>query len=351
MAQLRDSVFLESAPRIDSERGILFGVKLLGRLSRNNREYAREAMESAAPRYSGLKVYVDHPVNGNAERSVDRWAGTIQNARFEEDGIYGDIKLRTKSPFFEGIVEAARDFPKDVGFSHVAEGSTRMEGETEIVESIKEVFSVDLVTDPATTRGIFESRRTKPATLKTAIESLPEGPVRKRLVEMMGGGYIDGGMSFEAESEPADPLAQMSSLCKELIAMLGETLKALATKKDTPPADPATPPIDTPVVEEPEDEMKPEDEKKQAEQQLAFESVKKENAELKAKALLLESGREASDIRVKALASAAEDDREALLESWPLQEASERPLSSPPLIESAGAFDFDKPGSFSARYR
>jgi hypothetical protein len=353
--ELRERVFLESAPRIDADKGVLFGVKLLGSNSRNNRRYSNEAMESAAPRYSGKKIYVDHP-GDTAERSIDRWAGTIQNARFQDDGIYGDIKLRKESGFFKGILEAAQDFPKDIGFSHVADGKTRFDGDTEVVESIKEVFSVDLVTDPATTSGIFESLQ-KPKTLKTAIESLPDGPVRKRLVEMIGGGMLDGELSFGDEKEPADPLAQMSSLCKELIGMLGETLKALASKKETPApeADPLAP-TDPPEAEAPEDEMKPAEEKpadpnqEADEQKFAFESVKRENAELKARTLLLESGREATDVRVKALASADEADRAALLESWPKTQEAVRPASSPPLVESVD-FDLSTPGSFAARYR
>lgn len=80
-----------------------------------------------------------------------------------------------------------------------------------------------------------------------------------------------------------------------------------------------------------------------------------ENAELKAKALLLESGREATPVRVKALAEAAEADRQPLLESWPITESSDRPHRSPPLLESEASdlndVDFSDPEKFAARYR
>ena len=80
-------------------------------------------------------------------------------------------------------------------------------------------------------------------------------------------------------------------------------------------------------------------------------AVRRENAELKAKSLLLESGREATPARVKALAAASDEDRVELLESWPVAEG-ERPARSPALQESfAAEFDFSTPGSFASRYR
>lgn len=347
MAKLLETVYLESASGVDAESGVLRGVKLLGMESRNKRRYKREGMQKAVSLYEGLKIYVDHPSRDDAggERKMKDWAGVITKARFESDGIYGDVKLRKESEHFRGIIEAATEFPKAVGFSHVADGESDYEGDTEIVESIKKVFSVDLVTDPATTGGFFESKR--PATVKTTVESLPESPVRKRLIEMMGSGLLDGGLPMD--DQPADPLA---SLCQELIRMLGDTLKALASKE------PVTPPA--PAAPAPEDdmEMKAQLESLQKEHADLKESSAKlaaENAELKAKALLLESGREATPVRVKALAEAAEADRQPLLESWPITESADRPHRSPPLLESEASdlndVDFSDPEKFAARYR
>lgn len=86
--------------------------------------------------------------------------------------------------------------------------------------------------------------------------------------------------------------------------------------------------------------MNDEDKKKADETAKAFESLQKTHAEAtrklaeaEAKSQLLESGREATEARVKALANAAEADRPALLESWPASEqqaAPERPSWSPP---------------------
>lgn len=368
MARILETIYLDSSAQVDAEKGEIRGVKLLGMESKNKRRYTLEAMTNAVPLYQGRKVYVDHPKRAEIEsdRSMDRWAGTIKNVRFSENGIYGDIKLRKKSDFFDGIIEAAQDFPMDVGFSHVADGESRMDKDTEIVESIKEVFSVDLVTDPATTHGLFESRRpTKNTkTVKGVIESLPDGVQRTRLIEMMDDGYIDGSMSMTDDETPVDPLTQMSGLVKELITMLGETLKVLAMKKDTPAPDAKPDPV-APLV--PEEELKKEPavdatpndpasgDPMATEQNKKFPELESKLAMLEAKTLLLESGREATPVRIKALAAAAEADRKELLESWPQKniDLAERPLRSPALLESEGLseFDFSQPGSFAARYR
>jgi hypothetical protein len=334
------------------EDGVIRGAKLLGLNSRNGRRYEGKALDAAKSLYEGRKVYVDHPRREDTgDRSFNDWAGVIENVTYRKgSGLYGDVVLRQESPYFKGIVEAASNpkFRKSCGFSHVADGESTFEGDTEIIESIKEVFSVDLVTDPATTAGIFES--VKPTTVKEAIETLPDGDVRKRLLEMVDLGSIDGGAPMEGEQAP-DPLSQMSSLVKELITMLGETLKALAMKKDTPAPAPIAPAKDKEngALPPADDPSAPQDEEK-----AQFEKMQRENAELKAKNLLLESGIEATAARIKALASIEDEaERKELLESWPVVESVERPQRSPALIESVGStdFDFSQPGSFAARYR
>jgi hypothetical protein len=313
--RLLETVYQESAPRIDSEAGILYGVKLLGENSRNGRRYTPEAMRNAVPLYEGRKSFVDHPERDkiSEDRKFGDWSGVFRNVRYVEGkGIFADQHLRKSGEHFQGILEAAQQFPNAVGYSHVAEGESKVEGNTEIVESIKEVFSVDLVTDPATTAGFFESHT--PRTVKQALESLPDTPTRTRLIEMVDGGYLDG--SFSANN--ADPL---QSVVLALVDALTKALENLSMKAHE------APPHEAPVLPPPEDDAAAPDDQMPA----AMEALRRENAELKAKGLLLESGREATPVRIKALAACTDEDREALLESWPLLEGEDesRPQRSP----------------------
>lgn len=353
MATLLETVYQESATTV-GEDGVLRGVKLLGINSRNGRRYEAAALKKAGGLYEGRKVYVDHPQRESAgeDRSFADWAGVIENVKYrKDDGLYGDIVLRKESEHFRGIVEAASHpkFHKSCGFSHVAEGESHFDGDTEIIESIKEVFSVDLVTDPATTAGMFESTRKKPKTIKQALESLPEGTIRTKLIEMMAGYGLDMGMDGDSKS---DPHAQLGSIIQQLVNALTETLHTLAAVKEAPPAAAPPAPPAPPAEPEAEDEDVMPDEQPPKEQPPEFESLQRELSELKAKTLLLESGREATPARIKALAVAAEDDRKELLESWPAAESIEKPFRSPPANINGEhiQFDFSQPGSFAARY-
>ncbi len=356
MAQLLETVYQE-LPATVSE-GVIRQAKLLGHKSRNGRRYEAKALQDAVGLYEGRKVYVNHPARDDAgDRPFEDWAGVIENVRYKKDGLYGDVVLRTESTHFKGIVEAATNpkFSKSCGFSHVADGESHFDGDTEIVESIKEVFSVDLVTDPATTKGMYESARKRGKnTFKELLETLPESAERTRLVEMTGE-YGIAGMSMGAEEgKPADPLGEISAMCKELIKMLGE---ALVAKNTAPPPAPPVPnanPNANPAADPTAAKESPEeDEEMSEEDKTAFESLKRENAELKASKLLLESGRDATKARMKALAN-CETDEEALelLESWPkIEEHGGRPARSPAVIETAFDFPRDNTEKFAALLR
>jgi len=350
--RLTETTYQDTAPRIDAENGILYGVKLLGSESRNGRRYTKQAMQEAVGLYEGRKIYVNHPKPDEMgeDRQFESWAGESQDPEVRDDGIYGNVRLRKKSGYFEGIIEAAEHFPMAVGFSHVADGESRYEGDTEIVESIKEVFSVDIVTDPATTAGFFESRRKPKKTVKQSIESLPDGPQRRRLVEMMGDYDDFGDMGAASSSQPTDALGEIATMCRTLIQMLGEALVA----KNTPPPAPIVPaetppPGDQPPGDPNEDEEMTEEDKQKIN---AFESLQRENSELKASKMLLESGRQPTSARMKALANCENDEeREELLESWPTAEQSARPAHSPSLIETDTGFPIDNPEKFAALLR
>lgn len=369
MAQLVETVYMSKRPVVNRESGTISGVKLLGAESKNGRRYSEKAMKSASRLYVGAKNFIDHD-RESEERGLADWASIITEAHVESDGVFGTLKLRKQSPHYAPLMEAAEDpdFHKAFGMSHVAEGSTKLDGSTELVEDVTEVLSVDFVTSPATTKALSESarRQRRPIasktvkatleslkTIKATLESLPVTPVRKRLVEMLGDGADAGGLNVGKGDMPNDALGQMATIANTLIAMLGDTLKALAAKPDPaaaapaiPGADPNQPPAEesnsnpfgeeSPDGDDPEDPSKTEGTPMTPEEKTKMDGLRRENAELKAKNLLLESGREATAVRIKALASAAEADRKALLESWPVKAAgkTERPASSPPMYES-----------------
>jgi hypothetical protein len=143
-----------SGSRVDAANGIIRGVKLLGLVSKNGREYTPEALRGAAEHYANRPINIDH---GDGRRSYKDRIGRVLSAECRADGLYGSIQLNPKHPLTEQLLWDAEHSPQSVGLSHDAVGRTvRRDGKT-IVEKIESVRSVDLVADPATTGGLFES--------------------------------------------------------------------------------------------------------------------------------------------------------------------------------------------------
>jgi len=144
--------------RIDPTSGVLRDVKVLGRRSRNGRCYTSTPLRAALPFYEGIRVNINHRPRGATDESPlgDRF-GVLRRVRLLADGIFADLHYLTRHPLAEMIVEAARRMPEALGLSHNAEGRAVVRDGVEIIEEITRVVSVDLVSDPATTRGLFES--------------------------------------------------------------------------------------------------------------------------------------------------------------------------------------------------
>ena len=144
--------------RVDPRQGVIRGVKILGLESRNGRSYRPEALSQAAPLYEGAKVNVNHPKGTpNAPRDYQDRIGVIRNVAVRPEGLFGDFQFNPKHALAEQLVWDAEHAPENVGFSHNVEARTGRNGDRVVVEAILRVQSVDLVADPATTRGLFES--------------------------------------------------------------------------------------------------------------------------------------------------------------------------------------------------
>ncbi len=144
---------------VDRQAGLIRGVKILGLKSRNGRIYLPEALEKAAPLYERAKVNVNHP-KGNAEvpRDYQDRLGVICNVVLRpHEGLFGDLQFNPKHALAEQLIWDAEHLPENVGLSHHVEARTRRSGDQVVVEEILRVQSVDVVADPATTRGLFES--------------------------------------------------------------------------------------------------------------------------------------------------------------------------------------------------
>ncbi len=144
--------------RVDAQAGVIRGVKLLGLESRNGRTYLPDTLAQAARLYEDAKVNVNHPKGNPAgPRDYQDRIGTIRGVAMRAgEGLFGDFHFNPKHALAEQLIWDAEHAPENVGFSHNVEARTSRRGDRVVVEAILRVQSVDLVADPATTRGLFE---------------------------------------------------------------------------------------------------------------------------------------------------------------------------------------------------
>ena len=157
------------AARVDRDKRLIRGVKLLGRESVNGRIYSLEAIQDAYQRrlYEGIAVYVNHPDKPNDPRAIGEKLGRIVNVQLIEGELYGDLEYLESNRDAALICEMAERMDSQLGCSHNASGSGEDDAEGIFhVRKIDEARSIDIVTEPATTAGFFEQRGRQPVAIK-----------------------------------------------------------------------------------------------------------------------------------------------------------------------------------------
>lgn len=156
------------ALKTDREKGVIHGVKILGLQSKNGRVYPKETVARAVPLYEGAKANVNHAAG---PRSYGDRIGQLRGVRLGEgeSGLFADFHFNPKHALAEQLLWDAEHAPENLGFSHTVEAKISRQKGAVVVEQILSVQSVDLVADPATTRGLFESH-TEPSKGASAME-------------------------------------------------------------------------------------------------------------------------------------------------------------------------------------
>lgn len=377
--ELRERITADGA-RVDREAGVIHGVKLLGSLSTNRRKYSAKAIEQAAKMYEGAAVNVDHPSKpGTGERSVTDGIGWIQSVEVKDGVPYGDLHVLKSHPSAAMVLEAAERNPKRFGMSHNADGVVEVQEGRNVVTSINRVISVDIVQNPATTQGFFESEQD--CTVGELLEAsgdwallLEDAGIAPYAAQpamrppMIGGqqpGMQPGQLPVDPQKQQQD--AQVSAAFKSIAMAIFDSpddvrtkLGKLATILDTqaeimgtgapemgkePEAEDE---MESPDMGEEESKMPPmgkgkpmaNDQKKKpfGESELLtklgtlLEKAEAREAKAEAVELLESKGREPSPERVAAVLSAEADKRESLIESYPPRQTQrgDRPQRSAP---------------------
>ncbi len=175
--------------KVDRDKRVIYGVRVIGRFSRNSHglaeatggtEYTRACMEQALALYEGAEVLDGHEQPGvkRANGGNDDVVGVLRNARLE--GAGADECVRADLHYF-GTHRRTAQVLEDVecglgvyGLSHDARaGRERFDPAARrlVIESLANVKSVDLVRKPATNRNLWEAVQPMSTTLRQLLES------------------------------------------------------------------------------------------------------------------------------------------------------------------------------------
>lgn len=188
LTEVYDPGFAFREATVDRESRTIRDVSLLGRTSRNGRVYSPQALREAADLHKGVGIFLDHPTRTEERerggvRSVRDLAGRVLTASVNSDRVKGDIQA-LEGPEGDRILALAEQMPGVAGFSHRAQGEIRPGDEGDVVESISAVHGADVVTDPATVGGLFESLDTDQET-EMDIEELTVETLREERPELV----------------------------------------------------------------------------------------------------------------------------------------------------------------------
>ncbi len=191
--ELREDFRADRPLRVDREKGVIYGVKLLGRSSPNTHgiagvigtDYTQEAMEKALPLYEAAASFTGHPKDKSApigSRDPSEVWAWIEEARVEPEGIFGNLHYLKSHPMGERAAEAAEKNPRLFAMSHNALGDGEIRNRRYLIRDIPEVRSVDLVFRGGTTKSLLENDQGN--RMDTNIE---KQPVAKKFREIVAG--------------------------------------------------------------------------------------------------------------------------------------------------------------------
>lgn len=322
---VEDIAYTSTAARVDREKGVIYGVKVIGTQSEHGRTYPIETLRKALPLYEGVLVNVDHNQTQNFQQA-DKRLGRLVNARLEADGIYADLEYLKSHPLAERLCEAAERMPGAFGLSQNAAGDKDYSTGTCVITNIKEVNSVDLVADPATTNGLFEAKTVKTTYRKILESKMPKlSDARKAWAKLLESDEMATAMDAPVEVDSGEPSLEDAITAAVVAIMADESLDSAAKAKKitallkTHENITAQPEPEAPVAEAEGEDKKAEDDK-------ATESAAVKSAN-EAWALLESLG--FSKAKVKALQAVEGDERKELLEAFKKPEVKPQSRTTP----------------------
>lgn len=253
---LRETIANIKGSRVDRDKGVIYGVKVVGRHSQNTHgqvcadgrpvegtDYTDAALQEELQLLRsmpyGINSNVDHgdPKRREARSAHDRFAW-LTESELVPDGIFANLHfLDPKDPLAVKMMNAAEQKPDAYALSHNALGRGQVLERRYVVTSITEVRSVDIVSDGGTNSGLFESAESPPMKIKFGEASRKYARLIPFVKLFESGGDI-GRRLLEAENEDTgdyrDHLHAARKMCEDAgdNEMAGKIHGLMKPKKD-----------------------------------------------------------------------------------------------------------------------
>lgn len=146
---------------VDSAAGIIYGVCVMsaGEAKGHGLFLDLESLDSfmeltkSRPNGIGTRFGADH------DAGAEDFNGTLKEFRLDGDKIRADLHLLKTDKNFAKLIEMAQTMPHEFGLSASTQAEEVIKGKEKYVR-FKEIFCVDVVTNPAATKGLFFSQPT-----------------------------------------------------------------------------------------------------------------------------------------------------------------------------------------------
>ena len=235
--------FAASTGAIDTEAGVIRGVSLITKGPALGHgvmidDKTLEQVKTAAEQYAGgLKVKLDH--SGGAGDIV----GYIDALRIDGEKLLGDLHLLQNSPHRAYILEIAQRIPDTFGLSIAFSGpSEKSSDKLTTLQRCSEIYSVDLVSEPAANPSGFFARKLKQ--LQTGEIEQPEAkieielPMNEEMKKAIEGmiqsammGMNDKIAKLESALPPVEDKPAAMSAQNEVVQLAANTAALAAVKE------------------------------------------------------------------------------------------------------------------------
>ena len=233
--------FSTAAGQIDRAAGIIRGVSLISEgpaLGHGVQVDAKtiEQVKAAAAQYEGgLKVKLDH--SGGAGDII----GYVSNLRIDGSKLLGDLNLLENSPHRDYVLEIAEKIPDTFGLSIAFSGPSELGADKKtVLQRCSEIYSVDLVSEPAANDGLFSRIMKKfndASGVSIEIEPNPEmnDDMKKAVAEMIQSAMMAyGDRLSKLESmlpKPEEKPAAMAAKQEDAVQLAAKEAASAALKE------------------------------------------------------------------------------------------------------------------------